>query len=257
MIFEDQPQLINICDKINKIENYAKNNLYELINLVIKQPQFSYMLSSIDVNNSYYYNGINKLIESQPELIEKLNINTKMLSSYALCSIIIKDINSIKKYKIDFKKFESDDWCKLLSKYPNLINKCDKLDEIDWCDWVELLNNQPKLLDVFKETMANKRVTFKLTYHILMFKPELIEKISEFIDFNSIPELNFNNLVYNSKKYKVKFINKYIEKFHNSEVLTNMIGIYPELKDLYTEKDLWKYVNFTKLNKFNEYSILK
>ena len=38
-----------------------------------------------------------------------------------------------------------------------------------------------------------------------------------------------------------------------------MIGIYPtnKMKDFYTKNNLWKYVDFSKLNIFNEYSILK
>ena len=254
VILQDQPQLINICNKINKIKDY--NNLNSLINLVIKQPQFSYMLPSVNVINNTVSNGLNKLIAAQPELIEKLNVDIKSLSSYTIRSIIIKDINSIKKYKINFKIFNVEDWCKLLSTYPNLINKCDKLYGLDGTDWVEILRQQPILLDTFKE-IINKRPTFKLSYYILNFKPELIEKLSEIIDFTSITELNFNNLVYNSKKYKIKFINKYIERFHNSEVLTNMIGIYPDLKELYTKRDLWKYVDFNQLTDNLEYGILK
>ena len=36
-----------------------------------------------------------------------------------------------------------------------------------------------------------------------------------------------------------------------------MIAIYPDLKDLYTEKDLWKYVDFSKLSNNLKYAILK
>ena len=63
--------------------------------------------------------------------------------------------------------------------------------------------------------------------------------------------------MYNSKEYHVEFINKYIEKYTDKDVLTNMIGIYPDLKDIYTKNNLWKYVDFSKLTKNIEYSILK
>ena len=50
---------------------------------------------------------------------------------------------------------------------------------------------------------------------------------------------------------------KYIKKYKDEEVLTNMIGIYPDLKEIYTKKDLWKYVDFSKLSDNIEYSMLK
>ena len=65
------------------------------------------------------------------------------------------------------------------------------------------------------------------------------------------------NIVYNSTKHYIKAMNKYIERFNNNEFLTNMIGIYPDLKELYTEKNLWQYVDFNQLTESIEYSILK
>ena len=63
--------------------------------------------------------------------------------------------------------------------------------------------------------------------------------------------------MYNSKEYHVEFINKYIEQYKDQEVLTNMIGIYPDLKEIYTKNNLWKYVDFNQLTENLEYSILK
>ena len=48
---------------------------------------------------------------------------------------------------------------------------------------------------------------------------------------------------------------KYIKKHKDPIILTNMIGIYPDLKDLYTKKNLWKYVDFSKLTNNLEYNI--
>ena len=66
---------------------------------------------------------------------------------------------------------------------------------------------------------------------------------------------------YNYKEYN-KYMNiimkKYIKQYKESEVLTNIIGIYPELESFYVENNLFKYVDFSKLSdNLKKYFILK
>ncbi len=48
----------------------------------------------------------------------------------------------------------------------------------------------------------------------------------------------------------------YIKSNKDKKVLTDMINIYSDLKEIYTEKNLWKYVDFNQLCENLEYRIL-
>ena len=294
-IFKYNPDLIKICpivDKINKSYNEYKGNV---IDLVSKQINFKYLLPSIDKISNYH---LSILIANQLELIEDLNI--------------------------DFKKFNENEWTIILSKQPQLINKCDKLKELSISDWYTILTNQPKLIDY-----CNKIDEFNsyIWYFILRHQPKLIDycnKIDEFssydwclilkeqpklIDYcdkidefkgnywyellmkqpqlineckniniikrmhkiqllnkypNLIEKIHLNNInnncveiLYNSREHHLRLMKRYIKKYKDKNILTNMIGIYPDLKDLYTKNNLWQYVDFSKLTDNLEYSILK
>ena len=286
------PDLIKICPIINKI-SYNEYQ-YKIIDLVSKQISFKYLLPSIDkISNDH----LSILIANQPELIEEL--------------------------KIDFKKFDKHNWTIILSKQPQLINKCDKLKELTVNNWYTILTNQPKLIDYCNKIDEFNTYTW---YNILINQPKLIDycnKIDEFssyiwclilkeqpklIDYcDKIDEFNGNNLyellmkqpqlidkckiniinrkykiellntypslldkidiknidsdcieiLYNSREHHLRLMKSYIKKNKDKKVLTNMIGIYPDLKDLYTENNLWQYVDFNQLSDNLEYSILK
>ncbi len=141
-----------------------------------------------------------------------------------------------------------NNWSCILSEQPNLEKYCNKFNTFDEDCWRFLLLEQPQFID-----KCNKELSEEIKVDLLNKHPKLIEKIN--VD-NINKEENFKVILYNSKEYRNKCIEKYIKKFNNKETLTNMIGIYPDLKDLYTENDLWKYVDFSKLNNFNEYRIL-
>ena len=220
-IMSHDPELLSFCpiiDKINKVL-LDNDNIEFLIRLVSKQPSFSNLLPSIDKISRY---NIIDLVRNKPELIEKLNIN--------------------------IEQFDRDDWCKILKLQPQLINRCNKIDKFSDYEWSNILYDQPKLIKY-----CNRQLNSKDIQSLLNIYPNLINNVNT----NVITESEFEYIVYNSKDYNVKIIEKYTERFHNSEVLTNMIGIYPNLKDFYSEKDLWKYVDFSKLTENLEYVILK
>ena len=244
-IFKSKPEAINFCP----ISNQINKNLYNeykitVIKLVAEQPQFKYLLPSEDFieNNKLVY-----LIKNQPQLIEELNINLKRL--------------------------DKEDWIEILKFQPQLINQCNKLHDITTNRWVDILSKQPKLIDycnkieLFNEDNWNK---------LLKAQPELLNRcyidlnrdtkcllleqnpnLIENIDINNLRNYDFHKICYKAKEYHEKVLDKYIKYFNNNEFLTNMIGIYPNLKEFYIKNDLWKYVDFNKLTDNLEYSILR
>ena len=315
------PKLIKICPKINKINNSYDKHPYEVIELVSKQISFKYLLPSIDKISSY---PLSILISNQPQLIEELKIDFKIFDAYNWSNILQKQpqlinecnkINELTPYNwasilrkqpklikyCDKNELTSNTWAYILTEQPKLIKYCNKIDSIpdhDLLDilikqpelinkcnnnfttftiykWVELLRKQPKLakycdkFDKFGdyewdcllenqseliEYYGNKNILSKDNkIKILIKHPSLLDKIS--IDF----KININSIkiLYNSKKHHLKLMKNYIVNNKDKKVLTNMIGIYPDLKYLYTEKDLWKYVDFNQLSDNIEYSILK
>lgn len=270
------PELIDIYPEIlNKIDKTKISN-DEWVKIIINNPELINIcpikdnfnneeLVELASNNSKFID-----ILPEPEYIEKEN----------LVFLINKRPELIEKFNINFDFFETYDYIEILKEHPDLIEKCDKkiLSDISAEDWVDILIKQPKLekycnkLDEFEENniakLLSKRPEFIKNYNILdvdyefnddifinIFnsQPILIEKINiEKIEDEDILE----TIIYNSKEYRIKAIKKYIKKYKDTTVLTNMIGIYPDLEKLYTEKDLWKYVNFKELTKSMEYAML-
>ena len=211
------------------------------------------------------------ILEKQPQLVSKLKIPLNKIDKDFLIEMIKIRPQIMKELKVDSSDFYLNDWLDILIAQPSLLDKCDVLDEFGnswtailihhpylekYCnsfdkflanDWNCLINEYPKFISI-----CNKFANEKVRTEILLESPMLIDKLITY----DINQDNFNKILYKSKKYHKKVINEYIKYFKDSEVLTNMIGIYPELKELYTEKDLWKYVDFNKLNKFNAYKIL-
>lgn len=150
--------------------------------------------------------------------------------------------------KSKIKTFTIINWSNILKDQPSLINYCDKLNDIPmiqliddkddnvyhWAGWYYILHEHPELIKY-----CNK-LTDEDSYHCL---PRYNEKLKD--------------ILIGSKKYIGEYIEKYIEKFHDPEILTYAINLSPNLKDLYTKNDLWKYVDFSKVNNCSEYTILK
>ena len=227
-IITSNPDLINKCPISNKINNtlYYEYPSY-IIGLISKHVQFKYLLP------------------------EKLNFN------YLHSLLVIKHPKLIKEFNIDLNKILLNDFVEILKYHPYLIDKRNSLDEISYSfndyykssSWAVIIAAQPNLL----KYCNSDRLDSNSVEHILINQPKLIEKLT----LDHLYESECKSILYNSKNYHREAVKQYIKNFHNSEVLTNMIGIYPDLKDLYTEKDLWKYVDFKELDNFNEYSILK
>ena len=243
-IIQSNPKAMDKCPKKDNVIDLLNSNLNELVKLVAKEIKFKDMLPSAD---NIPTSNLKFLIKNQPELIEVLNIN--------------------------FKIFDEDDWAEILNEQPQLINRCDKIKYIRQYKWVDILKNQPSLIDycdkldkfsnddIFKLLNTNFELINKLEKPIddtiknklLLLNPNLITELG----YDNIDKYVLETVLYNFKGHKNILIEKYIEKYKDPEILTNMIAIYPDLKELYTKKDLWKYVDFSKLNNNLEYSILK
>ena len=247
-IFETNPDLIKKCPILDRIV-YNNDNKYNIINLVSKQPTFKYLLPSCDkISND----ELSFLIKTQPQLIEELKIDLERLNGENWCEILMEQPQLIHKCNkindIPISSINSHmDWGYILIAQPSLIKYCDK-NKLNNYSWDRILINHPDLLDECKIKLLKSTKTDLLTEY-----PYLINKI----DIAELTENEFRLIIYDSREYHIKFMEKYIENYHDSKVLTNMIGIYPDLKELYIKKDLWKYVDFTKLTENIEYSILK
>ena len=244
-ILENDYNLINICPKSAEIDKslfYKFQN--SIIKLVSKQPNFNYLLPSTDkISNDMLVT----IIINQPTLIEELKIDLRRFKTENWIKILeyqphlvdkCDKLNNISRYT----------WARLLAKQPILLNHCDKLDKFDDGDWHHLLKARPELIEY-----CNSDLNIEIKSNLLLLHPILIEKLS----LNGLSKSEIESILYHSKEHRDKVIEKYVEKFHDIELLTNMIGIYPDLKDLYIKKDLWKYVDFSKLTNNIEYSILR
>ena len=249
-ILEVRPTLIY---KIKYNEPLYPKYSKEVVSLVSEQPIFKYLLPEVYKIKNH---NLVTLISKQPQLIDELKINLKKLDNDDWVEILKKQPQLIDKCD-SIENFTVYNWSKILSKQSKLIAYCNKLDEISIYDWYviilyhpEILNNS-KILDIFNKKTTTLNITnILIKHHCLIEKLIIKENIFEFLSERK-------KLLYNSKKYHNEFMKKYIKYYKDSEILTNMIGIYPDLKDLYTEKNLWKYVDFNQLTDNLEYSILK
>ena len=245
-ILKDQPKLIELCPVVDKIKEYPYQNIVELVS---KQPKFVDMLPSVDKLEK---KDLVKLVKNRPQLIEELNIDIKKFEAYDWANILIDQPKLIDKCnKInELNALSPDVWATMLIRNVELEKYCNKFDEFGYDFWYKLLTNKPQFIDKCKIPLTKSTRTL-----LLEINPELIEKIK----IDDISEDIFKNIVYKSKKNHIKVIEKYVEMFNNkdSTILTNMVGIYPDLKNLYTEKNLWQYVDFKQLSDNLEYSILK
>ena len=132
---------------------------------------------------------------------------------------------------------------------PQLAKYCSKFDEFTQYEWSILLLKHPELIEYYGNRNILKRSD---KINLLLEHSRLIGKLH----IKGI-DVNFVRILYNSREHNANLMNIYIKKYKDKEVLTNMIGIYPDLKKFYTKKDLWKYVDFNQLSNNLEYSILK
>ena len=244
-IISNNSNLIKFHPAIDEFNSFivSSDNIHILIFLVSKQPKFASLLKTKNINK---FNLI-EIIKNQPQLINKLKIN--------------------------FKDYDKERWIDILKKQPQFIDKCDKVEDIKTNEWSSILIEQPSLI---KYCNKIDKISPYYWYRVIMHHPELINKnnidlsgykvdiirahIELFKKFSldDITKADLEQIILDTKtEYKIKFFKKYIEKYRNQEFLTNMIGIYPDLKKLYTKNNLWKYVNFNKLTDNLEYGILK
>ena len=197
-IIENEYELIKYC-KIPNIDKYLQNNIDIIIKIVSNQPKYINLLPSVNQIENIY---LSELVSKQPNLIEKLNIN--------------------------IKKFNRDDWFIILQNQPQLIDKCNKFNELNINQWFNILIKQPKLIDYcncynkFYEHnwydllmkypyLINKCNKYLFTQHkiqLLMLHPKLIENIP----VNEISNIHFEYILYNSREYHLTFMKKYIKK---------------------------------------------
>ena len=285
------PDLIKICPIVDKISyNEYQNNV---IDLVSKQISFKYLLPSIDKISSDH---LSTLISNQPQLIEESKIDFKIFDVNNWALILSKQPQLIDKCD-KLKEFNTRNWYIILSKQPKLIDYCNKIDEFNGYNWYLILKKQPKLvkycnkldilpnwIEILKEqpqlaNYCNKFDEFKgeNLYDLLMKHPQLIDKCKNINNINRkyrikllnrypnlLDKIRLNKIdndcvkiLYNSRERHLRLMKSYIKNNKDKKVLTDMINIYPDLKDLYTKNNLWKYVDFSKLTDNLEYSILK
>ncbi len=245
-ILKNDPELIKVCPIVKNVNKYLYNNVYILIELILNQPKLGYLLSN--VKNIRHYNLIG-IVKKNPKLLDDLNIKIdfKQYNDYTWGEILSKQPQLINKCDI-IKSLPPNIWAFILEYQPKLINYCNQLDKFSSDNWYRILKNNPNLID-----KCNVELSERNRIDLLELQPSLIAKIN----LNTIYQYVLEKVMYNSKEYHVEFINKYIEQYKDQEVLTNMIGIYPDLKEIYTKNNLWKYVDFNQLTENLEYSILK
>ena len=246
-IISIKPDLLKFCPIKKEFNSFitSNNNIQILISLIANQPSFINLLKINKINN---YNLFDIIIK-QPQLIDKLNINFEGYDVAYWIEILIKQPQFINKCD-KIKEIKINEWVNILIKQPSLIKYCNRLDKISSYDLYRIILHHPKLINNNKFNI-NLSSTYKIS--LLMFYPELIEKLK----VNDIAEAQFRYIIYTSKNYITKTLKKYLKRFHNSELLTNIIGIYPNLKEFYTENNLWQYVDFNQLTENLEYGILK
>ncbi len=269
-IFRNSPDSIKDCPIIDKVKLLLNTKIESLVYLLSKQLSFIYLLDSdTKINRSNLIN----IITNQPKLIEKLNVNFKKFTTKNWIVVLSRQPQLIDKCD-KIKDFSAEDWSNILAEQPNLINHCDKIKDINVIEWINILNKSPELIKYCEikndftefnwytilksniELYAECDKPISSSYIIL----QLLKKDASLIDKldnSRVVESDFVDILYDSKEYSMKVMNKYIEKYKNPIVLTNMIGIYPNLKEFYTENDLWKYVDFNKLSDNLEYGMLK
>ena len=267
-ILRNNPNLIKMCPIVNEINKSYNKYPRHVIELVSNQIQFKYLLPSIDKIDDDY---LSMLISNQPQLIDELNIDLKKLYTYNWPNILSKQPQLINecnkldeltieswtlilrkqpkliKYCNKINKLNCSNWRDILTDQPELADKCNKFDEFDSLDWCILLEIQPQFIYKCKDTNI---INEKHKINLLRSQPGLIDKIP----FDKIND-DCIKILYNSREHHLKFIKSYIKNNKNPEVLTDMIGLYPDLKYLYSEYNLWKYIDFSQLTNNLEYRI--
>ena len=261
-IIQEPVKMIGIEDThdvSNLLQNSKINNLMILCVLnkkYLTKENLNYIFSEEKLMNNITkdklgsYNYITTLISFYPKLLNKYKILNELIKNISVNNwimILKKQPQLIDKCNI-LDNISYIQWNYILFEQPNLSKYCNKFTEFREDNWFDLLIRHPELID-----KCDKNLDSKIIIKLIERHPKLIEKIN----INDIDKFDFEKIIYRSDDYHIKALEKYTEKYKDPEVLTNMIGIYPDLKELYTKKDLWKYVDFSKLTDNLEYSILK
>ena len=239
ILISEQPQLI---EELNvDLKKLDKDNWVEILK---KQPQLIDKYDKLENFNSYDWVYI---VSRQPKLIEYCN-KINEFDSYSWY-LVLSEQPELIKYCANLDKISAKSWNMILQCQPSLADKCNKFDEFVGNDLYDLLEKQPNLIDKCKDTKIinrNKQIRLMKKY------PNVINKMH----LKSINKKNIE-ILYNSKEHCVEYMKSYIKKNNDSKVLTDMISIYPKLKDIYTKNNLWRYVVFNELTDNLEYAMLK
>ena len=238
------PKLAKIKDTFDRIIYTDKYR--NIINLIIKYPIIEKIPSKI-IDQFDEHDWVS-IISNKPYLLKHCKI-IKKFKEEDWVNILVEQPSLIEKVNI-IHDLSPENWVYLIKKRPQLTEYCNKFDEFSNNNWYELLSAIPNLANKCHIALEEDEVIDLLIKYPILIKKLNIENIGE---FNHKTE----TMMYNSKKYHIDFMKKYTEIFTTPEILTNMIGIYPDLKGLYSERNLWKYVDFSKLTENIEYAILK
>lgn len=242
-ILKNNPSLIEHCN----MDSFTSS---EIVDLVSNQSIFDNMLPFVDKIKD---KDVVKLIINRPDLVKKLKISFNNIDEYDWADILEKQPQFIDKCD-KLNRISSYDWVHILKKQPNLINHYDKI-ELNLLDWEHLIENHINI-----KLLIDSGYKYVIDEIIKTYPLSLLNKYPYLIESTNLEDFDrprFNSILYNSKEHRLNVIEKYIKYFKDPEALTNMIAIYPDLKDFYTQKDLWKYVDFSKLTENKGYSILR
>lgn len=80
----------------------------------------------------------------------KYKWDTSHLASADIADLILKDYETAnQEYNLSWKRINGEDWARVLTKYPQLADKCD-WSEVTNVDWVELLCERPEFAELCK-----------------------------------------------------------------------------------------------------------
>ncbi len=188
-------------------------NKLEVIKLILKEKEDediyrlfnsnkSYNLIYLCVLNNKYLNKVLDQILNSKDIIDK-NVPTLayLLSSFP--DLIDKISNDL------LNKLDIYDWTTILSKQPQLFDKCKIIDKADLVRLCIIFANNPELVNKYKEVYKNKN-TNTLFGYILNYKEDLNIDFSEldpsYLNKN-IKELDYGNwlhiLTYNPDLIKI------------------------------------------------------
>ncbi len=75
-------------------------------------------------------------------------LDTSHLASADIADLILENYEEAERnYDLSWKRINGEDWVRILTKLPQLADKCD-WSEVTTYDWVELLRERPEFVDL-------------------------------------------------------------------------------------------------------------